>query len=133
MIHLTNFPSWPFPKNVTKKFKCKSNYALFITNVIPLALPINTLLLQSTSHNLDHTGMADFVRITENLDYVKTLSVLHFHRKQIGPSNSVQNIQQSGENRSTLCKVNCIVIDFTVFQPVTSSVCYKLSQLVIST
>ena len=33
------------------------------------------LSLQSTSHNSDHTGLADFVRITENPDYVETFSV----------------------------------------------------------
>ena len=62
-------------------------------------LPYNvqdSLLLQSTSHNSDHTGMADFVRITENPDYVETFSVLHCNRKLIVLSNSVRNIQQSG-------------------------------------
>ena len=35
-------------------------------------------VIQSTSHNLDHLGLADFVRITENSDYVESFSVLHF-------------------------------------------------------
>ena len=52
--------------------------------------------VQSTSHNSDHTGLADFVRITENPDYVEAFSVLHFNRKLIGLSNSVRNIQKSG-------------------------------------
>ena len=54
------------------------------------------LILQSTSHNSDHTGLANFVRITENPDYVEIFSVLHFNRKLIGLSNSVRNIQKSG-------------------------------------
>ena len=53
-------------------------------------------IVQSTSHNSDHTGLADFVRITENPDYLETCSVLHFNRKLIGLSNSVRNIQKSG-------------------------------------
>ena len=53
-------------------------------------------IVQSTSHNSDHTGLADFVRMTENPDYVETFSVLHFNRKLIGLSNSVRNIQKSG-------------------------------------
>ena len=52
--------------------------------------------IQSTSHNSDHTGLANFVRITENPDYVEIFSVLHFNRKLIGLSNSVRNIQKSG-------------------------------------
>ena len=58
--------------------------------------PVVFLYIQSTSHNSDHTGLADFVRITENPDYVETFSVLHFNRKLIGLSNSVRNIQKSG-------------------------------------
>ena len=54
------------------------------------------LLLQSISHNSDHSGLVDFVRITENPDYVETFSVLHFIKKLIGLSNSVRNIQKSG-------------------------------------
>ena len=54
------------------------------------------IFIQSTSHNSDHTGLADFVRITENPDYVETFSVLHFNMKLIGLSNSVRNIQKSG-------------------------------------
>ena len=54
------------------------------------------IIVQSTSHNSDHTGLADFVRITENPDYVETFSVLHFNMKLIGLSNSVRNIQKSG-------------------------------------
>ena len=119
--------------NKSTKAPNRSNYALFITNVVPLTLPITTLLLQSTLHNVDHTGMADFVRITENPDYVETFSVLHFNRKLIVLSNSVWNIQQSRKNQSEVCKVDCIVIVFNMFHPVKSSVCYTLSKLVIST
>ena len=52
--------------------------------------------IQSTSHNSDHTGLADFVRITENPDYVETFLVFHFNRKLIGLSNSVRNVEKSG-------------------------------------
>ena len=53
-------------------------------------------VIQSTSHNSDHTGLADFARITENPDYIETFSVSHFNRTLIGLSNSVRNIQKSG-------------------------------------
>ena len=42
------------------------------------------ILLQLTSHKSDHSGLAGFVRITENSDYVESCSVLHFNRKLIG-------------------------------------------------
>ena len=69
---------------LSKLFKLKSSLENF------------PLVIQSTSHSSDHTGLADFVRITENPDYVETFSVLHFTRKLLGLSNSVRNIQESG-------------------------------------
>ena len=38
-------------------------------------------VIQSTSHTLDPSGLADFVRITEKSDYVESFSVLHSNRK----------------------------------------------------
>ena len=69
-------------------------YQFSFRNTLPKT--IAHLHVQSTSHNSDHSGLADFVRIRENPDYVETFLVLHFIRKLIGLSNSVRNIQKSG-------------------------------------
>ena len=76
---------------------CSTNILFMDFEVVMILAAILTLLhIQSTSHNSDHTGQADFVRITENPVYVETSSVLHFNSKLIGLSNSVRNMQKSG-------------------------------------